>query len=76
MNGHEHDFGHEFVSESVFEADSDTDTTIFDILNALELRIVQTQAILFFKSMSERLGSDIKRLCKWMESSGIDFESI
>ena len=26
------------------------------------LRVVQTQAILFFKSMSERVGSDIERL--------------
>ena len=28
------------------------------------LRVVQTQAILFLKSMSERVGSDIQRLCK------------
>ena len=27
------------------------------------LRVVQTQAILFLKSMSERGGSDIERLC-------------
>ena len=27
-----------------------------------ELRVVQTQAILFLKSMSERVGSDLERL--------------
>ena len=36
------------------------------------LRIVQTQAILFFKSMSERVGSDTERLCIW----GSHLESI
>ena len=29
MNGHEHDFGHEFVSESMSEADSETNTRFF-----------------------------------------------
>ena len=29
MNGHRHDFGHEFVSESVSKADSDTHTRFF-----------------------------------------------
>jgi len=29
MNGHGRDFGHEFVSESVSEADSDKDTRFF-----------------------------------------------
>ena len=41
-----------------------------------ELRVVQTLAILFLKSMSERGGFDIKRLCIWMTSISIDFESI
>ena len=30
------------------------------------LRVVQTQAILFLKSRSERVGSDIERLLNWM----------
>ena len=41
----------------------------------LPLRVVQTQAILFLKSMSERDRSDIERLWIWMQSSSIDFES-
>ena len=31
-------------------------------LNSLTLKVVQTKAILFLKSMSERVGSDIERL--------------
>jgi len=30
------------------------------------LRVVQTQVILFLKSMSESVGSDIERLWNWM----------
>ena len=37
MNGHGHDFGHEFVSKSMSEADSDTDTTIFGTLVSAHL---------------------------------------
>jgi len=41
-----------------------TKQTIKDILESLKisenLRVVQTQAILFLKSMSERVGSDIQ----------------
>ena len=40
------------------------------------LRVVQTQAITFLKSISERVGSEIERLWIWMTSSSIDFESI
>jgi len=32
----------------------------------IDLRVVQTQAILFLKSMSGRFGSDIDRLWNWM----------
>ena len=43
-----------------------TKQTIKDILESLKnsenLRVVQTQVILFLKSMSERVGSDIQRL--------------
>ena len=39
------------------------------------LRVVQTQAILFTKSMSERVGSDIERLGVKMTPSSIDYES-
>ena len=42
----------------------------------LLLRVNQTKAILFLKSMSERVGSDIKRLWIWMTLTSIDFESI
>ena len=42
----------------------------------LKLRIVQTQAILFLKSMSERDGSDIKRLWIWMTNSSVEFDLI
>ena len=42
--------------------------------NSTELRVVQNQAILCLKSMSERVGFDIERL--WMTSSSIDLESI
>ena len=41
-----------------------------------ELRVVQIQAILFLKSVSEKVGSDIERLWIWMTSPPIDFESI
>ena len=34
------------------------------------------KSFLFFKSMSERVGSDIERLLYLMTSSSIDFESI
>ena len=40
------------------------------------LRVVQTQAILFLKSMTERGGSDIERLRISITSSLIDLESI
>ena len=40
------------------------------------LRVVQTQAILFLKSMSERVGSDIERLVNRITTSSIDFKSI
>ena len=40
------------------------------------LRVVQTQAILFLKWVSERGGSDTERPRIWMMSSSIDFESI
>ena len=33
------------------------------------LRVVQTQAILFLKSMSERGGSDLERLWNWISTS-------
>ena len=33
------------------------------------LRVVQTQAILFLKSMSERVGSDIQRRWNWISRS-------
>ena len=39
-------------------------------------RIVRTQAILFLKSMSERVGSDIQRLWIWMMNFMIDSKSI
>ena len=39
------------------------------------LRAVRTQAILFMKSMSERVGSDIERLGVKMKPSSIDCES-
>ena len=43
-----------------------TKQTIKDILESLKisenLRVVQTQAILFLKSISERVGSDMERL--------------
>ena len=39
-----------------------------------QLRVVQTQVILFLKSMSERGGSDLERLC--IEMTSIDLESI
>ena len=32
----------------------------------ISLRVVQTQAILFLKSMSERVGSDLERLLNWI----------
>ena len=38
--------------------------------------IWQTQAILFLKSLSERVGSDIERLWIWTSPSSIEFESI
>ena len=40
------------------------------------LRVVQTQAILFFKSMSERGGFDMERLWNLMKNLEIDSESI
>ena len=42
----------------------------------LLLRVNQTKAILFLKSISERVGSDIKRLWNLMTLTSIDFESI
>ena len=36
------------------------------------LRVVQTKAILFLQSMSERVGPDIERLWIWMTLSSID----
>ena len=44
--------------------------------NIQKLRVVQTQIILFLKSMSERCGSDKERLWFWMTPSSIDFESV
>ena len=35
MNGHGHDFGHEFVTESVPEADSDTEKRFLDFGHGL-----------------------------------------
>ena len=40
------------------------------------LRVVQTQTILFLKSMSERVGSDMERLWIWVALSSFNFESI
>ena len=40
------------------------------------LRVVQTKSILFLKSMSERVGSDIQRLWNWMMNFLIDSTSI
>ena len=40
------------------------------------LRVVQTQSILFLKSMSENVGSVIERLWNSMTSHSIDFETI
>ena len=37
--------------------------------SGFKLRVVQTQAILFLKSMSERVGSDIERLWNWISRS-------
>ena len=37
------------------------------------LRVVQTQAILFLKAMSERGESDIQRLCNWIMNFLIDY---
>ena len=48
----------------------------FCMLKTAFLRVVQTQAILFLKSMSERVGSDIKRLIISMTPYSIDFETI
>ena len=42
----------------------------------LNLRVVQTQAILFLNSMSESVGSDKERLWIQMTPTQIDFESI
>ena len=47
-------------------------TIIFYFLVSLRV----AQAILFFKWMSKRLGSDIDRLWIWIASSSIRFESI
>ena len=41
-----------------------------------KIRVVQTQAILLMKLMSERVGSDIERLGIEMTWSSVDFESI
>ena len=49
---------------------------IFLIHQPVDLRVVLTQAILYLKSMSERVGSDIQRLCSWMMNSWIDSKSI
>ena len=35
---------------------------IFGSIRCTDLRVVQTQVILFFKSMSERVGSDLQRI--------------
>ena len=57
MHGHGHDFRHEFVSESVFEADSDTDTRFFWTLDAdSDLDKVMTSDTGSHKGMSENLG--------------------
>ena len=40
------------------------------------LRVVQTESILFLKSMSERVGSDIERLSNSMMNFLIDYKSI
>ena len=49
---------------------------IYSIRLETLLRVVQTQAILSLKSMSEKVGSDIERLWIWIMSSSIGFQSI
>ena len=49
MNGHGHDFGHEFVSESVSKADSDTRFFgSLEISDTDKLRSCEVQAFVIF----------------------------
>ena len=68
MNGHGHDFEHEFVSESVFEADSDTDTIFFgtsDTDSDMESDKVMTSDTdtTSDTGMSENLGHGLGHAC-------------
>ena len=57
MNGHGHDFGHEFVSESVsvYEADSDTETRYFGTSDT-ESDTNKNRVMTSDTGMSENLG--------------------